>query len=423
MAEDVAQALKDYAKSRLDRIKEEYERQITKWQGYIDIVADAHTTAYESFKESLKEIKEAQEEERQLAMFALSLIGNVAISWISGLIQYKLYPRLAGRAKWTEQWTLREPWAAHLVSEHHWIKSIDYSQVGAQLFGDIAKQTTGHTLDRLLKPTHEDPPKQFQELELVIDRANFISYKSALTRAVNQEKDRVSKQFTRWSDEIDKNPTYGEQVLEALKKQQPPGRYNVSPRAPAAAVRRQMEIDGYAYLDDYFDKVRELYTQKWFYYQKNPIYARTHFLASHLEREMWALWIAAQEWDTRDVGGESRMVLMSVTKDGGFELPRILLAMRNLAQQELRDVFNEATRTTPEIYKEESGATTKMDGATRGKESVSGDWTSSTNDQPVLDRVLAWAKSNPGQIVYGNLDYRERRLGTLRDINTILADN
>src|SRR5450755_3306894 len=174
MAEDVAQALKDYAKSRLDRMKEEYERQITKWQGYIDIVADAHTTAYESFKESLKEIKEAQEEERQLAMFALSLIGNVAISWISGLIQYKLYPRLAGRVKWTEQWTLREPWAAHLVSEHHWIKSIDYSQVGAQLFGDIAKQTTGHALDRLLKPTHEDPPKQFQELELVIDRANFI---------------------------------------------------------------------------------------------------------------------------------------------------------------------------------------------------------------------------------------------------------
>jgi hypothetical protein len=413
MAADVAGRLKDYAKDQVRFMQGEYERQIIKWTAYIRQVADAQTTAYNDVKDALADIKRKQEEDaqafREIAMVAFSLVGSVAVSWLSATIQYKLYPRVAA---------LRNPELQKLLHQTGttWDKYIkaaekaDYSKVAAKVWGDTISKPTGHVLDRVFSLTltkaDSDLPKLPTKLAHTVEVADFSSYKSVLENTMSDEQLRISRQFTRWLDSIQKNQEFGDKVLVELQK-----------RYPTAADDKTRELQGMRFLDEYFDKMRQLWTNDWFYYRHNPVGAGIEFYASRFDREIWAFWILGQDWDRRllrmdDDGPDMNPMPYYVTKDSGLELFNVAEALADFSYKEFQGLSAQIGKIDRQVAKDEINAVKNfLDASQR------------TNADELLKQVTDWAKSNPGAMLHGNLEYRTRNLGTIANADSVLADN
>jgi hypothetical protein len=151
---DIPRRLKDYAMAHVRTISREYEWQLGKWETYYSQVADQHLAAHDRFKAAFAKIREEQQEERQLAMLALSFVGSPALSWIASAVQYKLYPRFATKSECVTQWVL--PGGKRAVGSDRkpsikpqTIWRSKYSEVVARSLGDNVGKPTGLALDKV----------------------------------------------------------------------------------------------------------------------------------------------------------------------------------------------------------------------------------------------------------------------------------
>lgn len=409
---DVAERLKEYAKGQVQFMKEEYDRQLIKWTMYIRDVADAQTKAYNDVKDALTDIKRQQEEEAQrmaqFAMIAFSLVGSIAVSWLSATIQYRLYPRVAA---------LRNPELQRLLHKStttwdQYIKAAekaDFSKVAAKMWGDTISKQTWHALDSVfgltLPKACNDPPKLNIQLLQVVETADFGSYKTSLENTMSSEQLRVSRQFTEWFESIHKMQDFGEMVLAELDK-----------RLPGKFDDKQRELQGMTYLDEYFDEKRKDQTTKWFYYRNNPVESGIHFLASRFDREIWAVWILAQEWVREKTTTNPRFtspIIYYVTKDGELYLTEIVEALGKFAYRELQDVIFQMGKPDIQVTSDEFDSADALAKATQRVRDA----------DELLKQVIDWAKSNPGAMLHSNLEYRPRNLGTIANSSSVLADN
>ena len=147
------------------------------------------------------------------------------------------------------------------------------------------------------------------------------------------------------------------------------------------------------------------------------------FFQFHFELETWTLWILNQEWELKSYTGgafddvEFTTVYWPVTKDGGIELNRIVDALESFAGDELKlrrsPLKNQSGWTqeiSPEMDEDQATAKELRDVANRGRGDAD------------LDKVLNWAKSHPGKRLQGNYDYRPRKIGSVADPESIIAD-
>src|SRR5262245_26740206 len=96
---DLEARLKSYAIVHVETVVKEYNTRINKWKAYHNLVVNAQIAATEDIKKILGDIqkelaaREAREAKwAKYSMFALSLVGLAGVSFMSGIIQYKLYP-------------------------------------------------------------------------------------------------------------------------------------------------------------------------------------------------------------------------------------------------------------------------------------------------------------------------------------------
>src|SRR6267378_2210776 len=131
MAIDLEARLKSYAIVHFDTVGKEYDAQISKWKAYQNRIVDAQIDAKDDIKKILADIqKETAEREARWAkysMFAMSLIGLAGVSFMSGIIQYKLYPEFVDK--------LSNPVLKSLTQ--------DYGRAVAKVFGDTIGKNTG----------------------------------------------------------------------------------------------------------------------------------------------------------------------------------------------------------------------------------------------------------------------------------------
>ena len=93
----LANSLKDYAyKAVTGGVGREYANRLAAWETHLNKLVGFSTTALERHKSVIDAAKEDERRKAELAMFVLSLMGGAALSFVSGVIQYRLGPKLFG---------------------------------------------------------------------------------------------------------------------------------------------------------------------------------------------------------------------------------------------------------------------------------------------------------------------------------------
>src|SRR6266436_321610 len=172
MAIDLEARLKSYAIVHVETVVKEYNAQMGKWKAYQNLVVDAQIAAKEDIKKFLSDIqKESAEREARWAkysMFAMSLIGLAGVSFMSGIIQYKLYPEFIDK--------MSNPALKNLTA--------DYGRAVAKVFGDAIGKTTGMGIDAVFSaviPAQRVNNARPVQLETAISGGNLTSYRTKQT--------------------------------------------------------------------------------------------------------------------------------------------------------------------------------------------------------------------------------------------------
>jgi hypothetical protein len=145
--------------------------------------------------------------------------------------------------------------------------------------------------------------------------------------------------------------------------------------------------------------------------------------------EIWACWILNAEWRSKSTvyrgeglyGETARIIRSWATKDG-LQLERIMRALNEFAGKELADLKPEPAKSP---LKKQPGTVQEIDPEADEDRDLARkvqDIAKPADADAEMSKVLAWARSNPGKLLHGEVDYRPRKLGTIANPPSIFAD-
>jgi hypothetical protein len=379
--EIMAVDLKQHAHGRLITIRYEYEHKIKEWQDYLSMYAGALGAAHRGHVDTLKDARERQKADAELAMLALSIVGGLSIVWIKTLVRTKLYPKFAGKTEWKDVFTT-QGW--EMKATRHW------NEVRADFLGDAAEKMLDIGLDKAVESILPKPlPESKEPLELInaIVQYDPDIFERQVNKTVRDETDRMFSALGIMHTNIDNQPNFGGAVLDAAANQ--------SPHFKRMAVSQQSGM-AKEMMDASFDKLRRGWARSWHYYGNQPHGLGEDELARKLEKAIWALWILDQQYKV--VEHPDRLIgrLREVEGKDGFHLDGIIMGRlhEELQVWGLGDALDH-TRS-------------------RG---VFGTRHSDIEPEDLAD-VISWAKTTPPRL-FNKIDYIPRPFVPIREAATV----
>lgn len=103
----LANSLKQYAINGITgAIKQEYDERLARWETHLNSLTAYASTALDQHKNVINMAREDRRREAELAMLVLSLMAGPALSFVSGALQYKLFPKFFGTSKPTSSYVV-----------------------------------------------------------------------------------------------------------------------------------------------------------------------------------------------------------------------------------------------------------------------------------------------------------------------------
>jgi hypothetical protein len=409
----VAEDLTNYAQSLTRAVSQEYSYWMNKWWNYLDLVADAQQKANDDLTARLTKIKKEQAEAREFMMMAFSVIGIVGAAWIGAMVEMVWFPKLAGKVEYTDKVV------TDVFGRNIWTfeSKIEYSEIMAKTIGDSIHELTGHGLDKLfeliLPERPKNPPTPDGSLLNNIRAAQIASFKTLLDSALRDESSSIIAQLSVLEQSINQHPNFGKAVIQLVESKSPRG-FHLDDDT--------LKNKGKMMLDEYFDALRRKYADKWFYFGNIPNTARIPLLVFNFEVQAWAFWILDQKWEMKYIfSANLRTHMPNPTvfyyTNGDFDLHEIMWALEDFAGDEIQALFYSGD---PNV-RDELKAVNKLTEASSVERGSLSDNDSERERQAIRekDKVLAWAKSVPGQIEHPNLDFSRRAIGTVKGMKGI----
>lgn len=407
--------IRDYAHDLLaTHVVREYEYQIGEWQKYINRVLDAEKIALENHQSVVtKVINKKQEQDQKGAMFAmlaLSLLTGPALSWISGTIQYNLFPRLFTKSKSTHVYLdVRGKFRTFTESSH--------DKVAAKIFGDAAANVVQEIgvnrflADAIKKVSKREKGKSYQELTtaaLIQDNANsndlYHSLKTRLENALIDEKTRTVKTISELALIIRRDPNWGKEVLAHLYKTQP----NLQKMND---VGLQQAIN--KHIEDLINYWRGEWAKEALYYGRNPPNTSTYEMSRKIEREIWGMWILDMDfglvgYDNTSYAGEVISGGIDYKMEGRGGIPFDSLILERLI--ELGVIFPQTTRQLADLNNRNWGNPNKE------KPNIFVDKT--VDEGREIGAINDWAEKHPPELLSGSIDSVARTLPSVINVHT-----
>ena len=284
--------------------KQEYEQQLRAWNRYFNLVLDAEERALKKHEEALQKIKEKQQAEAQIAALALSLVSGLALSWLSGTVQYLITPRFASKYQTRVSQVVFKDRGPHssgffknVQGDFRWIISSEatHSKTMAKMFGDASANIVQTTVTDPLISTAtadsvtRDSKKSFSELTLPYnpDIDVLASLRTKLQNTMSYETDYTVKTLMGLGQRVFDSENFGEFVMKKATE-----RYNI----PKDADEKTKEREGKKYIQEMLDNKRKEWSDDWFYYGWDPPVSSIEDMSRTIEREIWGLWILDQEF-------------------------------------------------------------------------------------------------------------------------------
>lgn len=390
----------------------EYGYQIDEWQKYINRVLDAEKLAHENMEGVLKKVIDDINNQPQylatIGMFALSLLGGAALSWISGAIQYKLFPKLTGKWELNKTGVYLESKAASIEGNFLMIKSeLDYNKVTAKVFGDAASNLMGGTVGKAITQYAQ---QNMSRKTITLDKISEItvqgntssnelhqSLKTKLENALLDEKQKTIKTIAGLALFLRNNPEFGKYILEELF-QKKPGLKSMNDDTILREAKKLVE--------DTVDLLRKSWAENWFYYGHNPPNTSIDEMSRILQREMWALWIIDQNFifsrkPLKQIGNApSPYEQITVNGRNGIPLHKFILFQLMYLNVLQAQMFRGHIQSLDPRFKSPNiNVGMRVDTAAE------------------IDAINNWAKNHPLELLAGNNDSQKRALPSVLNIH------
>lgn len=280
---NLASDLRTYAVWAVEQVAKEYGYQMSKWERSVNLVADAQAEAHDRHKKVMDEMAAND----ALMFMALSFVSGPMLSWVSGAIQYNLYPRYAKQLSARRGVTIAN--------------KEDYSKVAAKIFGDTAAATVQLGTTKVFQMSMPTPASSI-EVSLAAE-VKVGSFKTILQNELSARSDSILKSINKLGQNIQNDLMYGQNLLQEMYRTVPGSEYfpYISQEAAARSLIRHA-----------VNKHREDWAAKWEYYGKDPNLGAYELMVRKMEKEVWALWILAQKYwahETKDIFGNTKTTI------------------------------------------------------------------------------------------------------------------
>lgn len=305
----VENAIREYAKGLFeDDVIGEYECQILEWEIFLNNVIDAERLALKNHEDTLKKVLNEQQRQDQLgamfAMMALSLAAGPALSWITGAIETRIFPKYFSMSQRTSQQILLEHKNKTKLTPFTVYRNHDeYNKVAAKMFAEFTANVIqkgyidpiNYYISKLPdRNAASNNSKSYQELTSVVaidNNANSdLLYSSLKSRIENALKDEIMvtrSQIRELALNVRRDAQFGRKMLDIL--------YRLNPQIEKWGLREKQKA-AELFIESWIDGCRSEWARKWLYYGNNPPKTSIFEMSRKLEREIWKMWILDQEF-------------------------------------------------------------------------------------------------------------------------------
>jgi hypothetical protein len=280
MSQDLEHRLHMYAHSLVDgHLQREYDLQLSKWKIYINRVGGAYGQAFKRHEGTLQAAKAKQKAESEMVMLAFSFVGGIALSWVSGVIQFQLVPRFL---KMTPRYVVaRGPFFTDGFTDPK-----PSQLVAGKIFGELPKSLKNLGADVAIDIKARDEASGTALSGLGMSPSPEL-FQMNLENAMEEEKQKTIRSIGSLALGILQKQDYGRSCLARL--------YRLNPRAKKAKPDEQERMGKEMIVAD-VDRQRKEWAPQWLYYGYNPFAESFEKMSDKIEKEIWANWIIAQDF-------------------------------------------------------------------------------------------------------------------------------
>lgn len=283
MSRDLELRLQTYANSLVDsHLQREYNIQLSKWKKHVNRVGGAYFTAVTQHNTVLKAARDKQQADNELTMAALSFVGGLAMSWISGYLQYRLSPRFFDM---TPRYVFSRD-SQGLLTDGFKSFPHEYVHIFGHIFGELPKEIVEFGADLTIKTDPRENGIGSALAGLAVS-ANPEIFKMNLENALEEESQKTTKSIGGLAMTILNSQDYGKACLKRLHRLQP---HSVKANPDMQEVLAKKMI-----VDD-LDRQRRQLAKQWFYYGNDPLQENLYDMSDKIETEIWASWILDQDF-------------------------------------------------------------------------------------------------------------------------------
>jgi hypothetical protein len=304
MAVDIAFFAYDYAyKLMTNSVKQEYDNQITIWTQQINSLLKSAREAYKKQDNFIQDIRKQQAADSEMAMMALSLVAGPALSWLGGTIQYKIFPRYAGKLKVSAnrvggeprpRATLPKPFGPHPPAPKYemgqlvyTVDRLSHNKVAAKVFADIGSKFSEKLLvNPALKAVTADDRELNLKIAAIGDSMLIETFETNVKNALEEGRKLGQTMISNFAGRILEDREYGNRWVAKLDREQP----SLKDAGLREDAMRRM-------LHDAIDAQRREWaaSEGWFYFANTPAPFNDIMATNAMEAEIWRLWILGED--------------------------------------------------------------------------------------------------------------------------------
>ena len=397
-----AEELRSYAYRHVNTVRDEYKKQVEKWTRSINTIADCQIAALDRHKK----VVAAKDDGWMvgLALLAFSFVGGGAVDWLGKLVSKRLASRYSAALTDSFDSVTR----AYTVGKKY---TADYADLTSTFWGGGVKKTVGNLLSKVTEKHMPESQSrgEYGGLSGAIMGSSLLTFKTELQNAMSKASEAVNDGLALFAGNINQNEQFGFECLKASDDWT--GAANkfvatvhnvIDPRHPAKPIPKLNPADaervrrGKMLLDDYFNALRKVYAESWFYYGNDPDHLNAATMTEAIEVQIWKLWVLGQEFRIEKIAEPLITEDRRAQGKDGRRLDQGILEhlSDDLSQTELYDLYYK-------IYKQTYSKDIETDAE--------------------LDIVRRWAAKPPPSMKV--LRYRRRTLASITDLVALFGSS
>ena len=286
--------LKGYVTTLLETLGKDVDKQFDKWCDPVTGYLTHLISCYEGAQNDQISVLQQQEQERQRALqralFVMNFLAIGATAWLGVALEKVAGPRL-----------FFEYEQVGMVLPVNWLRKLPREFDGA-LFGNLGKDITNALVGVLNEKLAQPQEVAAVDDRIVAQSPDMKRFGFNLHQEIRKQKDSVKKAIVSTIEDINRSTTFSSSISKKLNE--------LHPHIERMPYPNIIGI-GHDFINSVFDERRKKWASSFFFYGFDPPRPDWARVQSRLEKMIWAIWVAQQNFHAARLGEQQSGILSS----------------------------------------------------------------------------------------------------------------